>query len=243
MKHTKLTAIIKSLGLPKSDQEEIKRILGRPEALAVISADEADQLANRQLLVNELKEIPLKIAEAESAVVKNNQAIAERYYKAEIEYKKAEAEYKTMCQQAAWIGATHSRRAMDIQLELYETADHRIVDMLNQLGRVEYAVGGKFQTWIINEGRNFLGELVTKQGSNAAEVDAAFAEIRSARVRLNDMRLSVLTEDEVTQQLKAICNQLSECLKPLELAAPRINKDAEVKEPFAFGVALADIDD
>lgn len=235
--NAKLHEIITGLKLGRDNEKELKRILNRPEVKAVLAADEGERIAHRRTLAAELSEIPAKVAAAERALAVDAKKIGDRYSRLERELAEITPEYKQMCIRVSYVGFEYTRRAMDIEQELWKTADVRIVDYGTHLGRLEGEAQRKFESWLEHTGeRNWLGQLIAARNSNGKSVDNALQALGKATSRLRAMRFEPLAFDEVTAELSALTESLRKPLAELKLAPPRVNADGEIKEPLAYGV-------
>ncbi|MDD5410913.1 MAG: hypothetical protein PHF31_05785 [Methylobacter sp.] len=229
MLNARVTKIIESFRLPKSDREELDRILKRPEVQAVFHADEREQIEHRKTLIKELKAIPAIVDKKKSTLEKEHAAVAQRLEAAEKEYREAKKAFNEASLADHYAGYQDNLRAKHIEHELTAGADPRIAEYRFELGNIIGRARSKFEFWQGHTPKNILGQRDVTYHSNVDDVAQARKELDKGLVTLRELELSAITTGEMTQALKDLSSTLKGSLNKLEMHPPTIDEHGNVE--------------
>jgi hypothetical protein len=235
MLNARVTKIIESFRLPKSDREELDRILKRPELQAVFHADEREQIEHRKTLIKELKAIPGAIDKKAATHEKEVGVVFQRFEAAKKEYFAAMKEFEAMSLAGGYVGYQDNLRAKHIEHELTAGSDPRIAEYRFELGNIIGRVRSKCEFWITPAAKSWTGEGEPIYHSNADDVAQAREELDKGLVTLRELELSAITTGEMTQALKDLSSTLKGSLTKLDMHAPTIDEHGNVKAPQRDG--------
>jgi hypothetical protein len=237
---TRINRVVDSLKLSKPDKDEINRLIARPEVQAIISADEGEQIAHRQALLNELAAMPGNADKLKASAEKTVAKAVKRFEVAEIEYNAAKAEQLKAQLAFNFSDYPDLTRAKQIERELTASSDPRISEYRFEIGQLVGRVRTKMQYWHGKTPKTWVGGGEPRHFSNVDDVAAARVELDNGLLVLRELELSASTNGERTQRLKALTTALKTTLAKLDMNPPTIDKYGNVVAPIKDGAHIAE---
>lgn len=230
MLHNRVSRIIESLKLTKTDHDELTRLVSRPEVLAILNADESEQIEHRKALIKEMGALPGNSVKAKASVEKDAAKAIQRFELAEAEYRAAKEALTTAQLACNYSDYSGRQRAQQIERELTAGSDPRISEYRHELGQLSGRVRTKMEYWHGATPKNWTGAGGEERYySNVDDVTAARTELDNGLIVLRDLELSALTTGERTQRLKDLSHTLKGPLAKLDMHPPTLDEHGKVK--------------
>ena len=142
-----LSNLISNLNLRGEAKKELDQVLALPEVSAILNREEQAALAERSALVKRLADLPKRHARLVKDAEANAVQATERLHGAE-EALKAARNDMVLAQMAA-LAATHTenRERFDIENELFQSRDSRLLEFDTWLSTTEGRVRNAFSAW------------------------------------------------------------------------------------------------
>lgn len=235
-----LNNLISTLNLRGEAKKELDQVLALPEVTAILNREEQSALAERSVLVKQLAGLPKKHERLQKQAEENAVEAATRLHQAEENLRLARHDH--MLAIGAAQGAVHaeSRERFDLENQLFQGRDSRLVEYDTWLSTTEGKVRNAFSAWPELGARHwFAGTREKSIGSNLSEIEKAMAVLAEARQDIRTMSFEAVSKQEVSERLASWTEKLEKPLNPFGITPPIINEQGEIE--LVSPVKLAEV--
>ncbi len=204
------------------------RLIASPEAQSVLLRDENDLLTKRRALIDQLKELPEKYAKLKLDAEKPVILAADRLRAAENELLEARANLHLAQAVAGTPSRSESTELFNIERQLLETADTRLLEFKIHVDNLRQAVGHSIVTWPTTTTNYITKDTFITILTNADDVSATMTALSECANDCQQMRFEAVSFTEITNRLSVWSETLREQLTEFGLPCPRIDADGAV---------------
>jgi hypothetical protein len=233
--NVRINKIIDGLKLPKTEREELNRLIQRPEVQAVINTDESEQIGLRKSLIKELSTLSGKDEKSHDSAAKALTLVERRWKQAQDEMIAANEALRVAQLASLYGDAKAKQRTQEIKRELTAGADPRIAEYRHEVGNITGRLSMMLKYWHGTSPKTWAGGGEPRHFSNVDDIAAARVELNKALVTLQELDFAAATNFEITQALKDISSNLKGPLAEIDMHPPIINEFLEVKPPYRDG--------
>lgn len=220
--------VIKDLTAPLSPATRAE-VLNLQELLAIRARLGAEKNEHRKTLVALREKIPGNGAPEIAKAGKGCAATTTRVELAKRELTAAQEAHKVASAVFMAAELAPAVALLEVEKELYRTADDRLGDGIFQLKQIDNQVRNEWRFTEFRTQNKWTGQGLTIVESNMQDIVATRAVLQDSIAELDAMRLAAVTRDQVTEHLRKLFASLTQWLTQFDLAPPVLNEVGEVE--------------